>query len=179
MRPPPSSVTFTQPGFLRPLLYSQRHDSRLVGLRSDHSVFPGSVLLHCAAAAEQRHGQMPVVLLGGHVVGVGDGVARDAVAPATAAATEYPGNGFPYNREEAVASALAHEAVEGGIGQAVEGGQQQRQVVIVEYSCRGEITDKAVPTTTLSVDRRNRFARGVPVMKLQSRSSRVRTSRKT
>lgn len=94
---------------------------------------------------------MPVVLLGGHFMGVGDRVARDGVALATAAAAEYPGNGFPYNREEAVASVLAHETVESGIGQAVEGGQQQRQVVVVEYSWKSKITDKVVPTTTFSL----------------------------
>lgn len=93
---------------------------------------------------------MPVVLLGAHFVGVGDRVARDGVAPATAAA-EYPGNRFQYNRKEAVASALIHETVESGIGQAVEGGQQQRQLVVVEYSCKSEITDKVVPTTTFSL----------------------------
>lgn len=93
---------------------------------------------------------MPVVLLGGHFVGVGDRVARDGVAPTTAAAA-YPGDGFPYNREEAVAGTLAHETVESGIGQAVEGGQQQRQVVVVEYSWKSEITDRVVPTTTFSL----------------------------
>lgn len=97
---------------------------------------------------------MPVVLLGGHFVGVGDRVARDGVATT---AEEYPGNRFPHSREEAVASTLAHETVESGIGQAVEGGQQQRQVVVVEYSWKSEITDKAVSTNNvlslcLSVD---------------------------
>lgn len=51
------------------------------------------------------------------------------------AAEEYPANGCEYGSVESAASALAHKAVESGVGQAVQAGQQQRQVVVVEYPC--------------------------------------------
>ena len=49
-------------------------------------------------------------------------------------AEEHPANGLEYGYVESAASALAHKAVERGVSQAVQAGQQQRQVVVVENS---------------------------------------------
>lgn len=87
--------------------------------------------------AEQHRSRGAVVVVGGHLVGVGGRVAVPAAAAAAAeaaaaAAAQGPGGRVDNGLQEAVTRALAHKAVERRVGQAVEGGEQQRQVVVVE-----------------------------------------------
>lgn len=85
--------------------------------------------------AEQHRSRGADVVVGGHLVGVGGRVAVAAAGPpaeAAAAAAQRPGGRVHNGLQEAVTCALAHKAVERRVGQAVEGGEQQRQVVVVE-----------------------------------------------
>lgn len=81
--------------------------------------------------AEQHRTGGAVDVVRGHLVGVGGWaavVASGLAAAAAAAAAAQP----PGGRQDAVPCVLAHKAVERRVGQAVEGGEQQRQVVVVE-----------------------------------------------
>lgn len=84
------------------------------------------------AVREQRHVRLAVVLVRGDLVGVVSRIGGTGIATATAAA-EYPGDGSEDDSVEAAAGAFADEAVEDGVGHAVQGGQQQGQVVVVKY----------------------------------------------
>lgn len=87
------------------------------------------------AVREQRHVRLAVVLVCGDLVGVVSRTGGTGIATATAAA-EYPGNRSEDDSVEASAGAFADEAVENGVGHAVQGGQQQGQVVVVKYGCK-------------------------------------------
>lgn len=81
---------------------------------------------------EQSHCWVAVVLVSRDLVGIRGWVGRTRVATATAA-TEYPGKGSNYGSVQAVAGTFADKAVESRVGHTVQGGQQQRQVVVVKY----------------------------------------------
>lgn len=84
--------------------------------------------------SEQRHGRGAIVLVcGGHLVRV-VGRVRGAGVPTATAATEYPNDGPDDGSVEAAAGALTDEAVERRVRHAVQGGQDQRQVVVVKDS---------------------------------------------
>lgn len=126
---------------------------------------------------EQHHGRVAVVLVGGDLVGIGPWVGGAGVA-AAAAAAQYPDNGPEYGSVQASTGAFAHEAIESGVGHAVQGGQQQRQVVVVKYSwkIRIQVTLRQKMLHPESLDYKKE---SVPAINVQSRSSRVRTNRKT
>lgn len=84
------------------------------------------------AVREQRHVRLAIVLVRGNLVGVVSRTGGTGIATATAAA-EYPGNRSEDNSVEAAAGAFADETVEDWVGHAVQGGQQQGQVVVVKY----------------------------------------------
>lgn len=73
---------------------------------------------------EQHHSGMTVVLLCGHFMGVSGWVARAGITPAAAAA-QNPGSRSEDGSVQTAASTLAHKAVEGRVGHAVQAGQQQ------------------------------------------------------
>lgn len=87
---------------------------------------------------------MAVVLLGGHFVWLSHGVAWADIAVVTEA-EHHPANGSEQGSVESVASALAHKTVESGVSQAVQAGQQQGQVVVVEYSWNTTTPERSQP----------------------------------
>ena len=103
----------------------------MLGLRDKTCVFLCFHVVLRDGVREQRHGRVAVVVVGGYLVGVVDRVGWAGVATATAAA-EYPGNRPEYGSVEAAAGALADEAVERRVSHAVQGGEQQRQVIVVK-----------------------------------------------
>lgn len=87
----------------------------------------GEVSLRDRGVAEQhRRGGAVVVVVGGHLVGVGGRVAVANVGPVVAATAEAqgPGGRVQNGCQEALTCVLAHKAVERRVGQAVEGGEQ-------------------------------------------------------
>lgn len=84
------------------------------------------------AVREQRHVRLAIVLVRGNLVGVVSRTGGTGIATATAAA-EYPGDRSEDNSVEAAAGAFADETVEDWVSHAVQGGQQQGQVVVVKY----------------------------------------------
>lgn len=118
-------------------LFIKGYDRFSLSLCDENWVFAEIVCLEVvetAGVCEHHHGGMSVVFVSGDLLGIGDWVSRDAVATATTAA-KYSCNRSGYDSVEATARTFAYETVESGVGHAVQGGQQQRHVVVVKYSC--------------------------------------------
>lgn len=81
---------------------------------------------------DERHGRAAVVLVRGHLMGICTWVGGTRVAT-TMAAAEHPDNRPDNGSVQAVTSTFADEAVESRVGHTVQAGQQQWQVVVIEY----------------------------------------------
>lgn len=79
----------------------------------------------------------PAVPVRRHLVGVASWADRARIASATAAAHD-PGDWPDDGAVQPAAGALADEAVERRVGDAVQAGEQQRHVVIVKDSCKNK-----------------------------------------
>lgn len=81
---------------------------------------------------EQRYGWVAIIPVSGHLVGIYSWVGGTRVATSTTT-TEYPGNWSDNNSVQTVAGTFADKAVESRVSHTVQGGQQQWQVVVIEY----------------------------------------------
>lgn len=99
---------------------------------------------------DQQHRGGAVVLIRGNLMRVICMVGRAGVPTATAA-KEDPGSRLDQSLVQAAADVLTDEAVEGGVGHAVQGGEQQRQVIVVKY-CWKTVKGQGSDFLTLGAD---------------------------
>lgn len=84
--------------------------------------------------SEQHHCGLSVVVIRSDFVRIVSSLNARAGIPATTAAAEYPGDRTKHDPVQTSASTFTDETVEGRVRNAVQAGQQQGHVVVVEYT---------------------------------------------